>query len=154
METPETAREIVEIARRTKQAGKKVAIGGGASNLISRRPKVFRDLVGKYADYLILNEKEAFVIPGCEDAGNAIRHLEPLCDFIIVTRGSNGSTALVNGEIRNFSSPRSEAVDSTGAGDVFAGVLLAGIQGKLPWFDAVLRAHLLASRSTERLGPR
>jgi sugar/nucleoside kinase (ribokinase family) len=134
--------------------GKKVAIGGGAWNLISRRPDAFREIVEKYADYLLLNEKEASILTGNEDTGNSIRALEPLSDFIIVTRGSHGSTALVNGEIRDFSSPKVEAVDSTGAGDVFAGVLLAGLQGDLPWFDVVPRAHLLASRSTVRLGPR
>jgi len=154
METSETAREITDIVRRTKQMEKRVVIGGGAANLIARRPEAFRDLVFKYADYFLLNEKEASVLAGCEDAGNAIRRLEPLCDCIIVTRGANGSTALANGEIRDFPSPRSEAVDSTGAGDVFAGVLLAGIRAGLPWFEAIPRAHLLASRSTERLGSR
>jgi sugar/nucleoside kinase (ribokinase family) len=154
METTETSRAIAEIASRSKQMGIRVAVGGGASNLISRRSESFRDLVEDYADYLILNEKEASVMADCEDPGKAIRILEPLCDFIIITRGSRGSTALISGETRDFSSPKSEIVDSTGAGDVFAGVLLAGIQGNLPWPEVVPRAHLQASRSTERLGPR
>jgi sugar/nucleoside kinase (ribokinase family) len=154
METLETSRQITKIASRSKQLGKRVAVGGGASNLISRRPESFRDLVDKYADYLLLNEKEALVLADCEDPGKVIRCLESLCDLIIVTRGSRGSTVLVNGETSDFPAPKSEAVDSTGAGDVFAGVLLAGIQRGLPWSEVIPRAHLLASRSTERLGPR
>jgi sugar/nucleoside kinase (ribokinase family) len=154
METAETAREITAIAQRGRRKGKKVAVGGGASNLISRRPDAFRRLVYEYADYLLLNEDEASALVGREWTVNGVKALEPLCDFVIVTRGSNGSTALVDGEIRDFATPKIEAMDTTGAGDVFAGVVLAGMHRKTPWYEIIPRAHVLASESAGNIGPR
>jgi len=154
MECPETAREILEIARRSREAGRKVAVGGGASNLIRERPEVFSELVEDYCDYLILNESEATVMTDGGTLMTALDRIRGLCDFIVVTRGPDGSIAIVDGETSFFESPRVKAVDTTGAGDVFAGVLLTGIAGKIPLGKAMARAHLQASRSVTYFGPR
>ena len=153
METADTAAEIMKIARRSKTMGKRVAVGGGASNLILKRPESFRRLVAECADYLLMNEEEAVAITG-DTPERALEELASDCDYVIVTGGSRGSMAMIEGEMLHFKAPEVKPVDSTGAGDVFAGVVLAGIQGNRHRDEYIPRAHELASESVRNLGPR
>jgi ribokinase len=48
--------------------------------------------------------------------------------------------------------PRVKAVDTTAAGDVFNGVLAAGLAGGLSWKEGLERANRAAALSVTRMG--
>lgn len=73
---------------------------------------------------------------------------------VIVTLGDDGAIAFgPNGEAK-VSAPKVRAVDTTGAGDAFNGVIAAGILERVPLADALRRAVVAAGLSVTQLGAR
>ena len=101
------------------------------------------------------NEHEVTVAIGNDDPVGALdelteRHRGP----IIVTQGAAGAL-LVDGERRErFSSHPVTAVDSTGAGDTFNGVLATWLAEGRPMEDAIRAANAAAAVSVSRPGAR
>ncbi len=73
---------------------------------------------------------------------------------VVVTLGAEGATIVDGVGIRRVRAPAVEAVDSTGAGDCFNGVLAAGLVEGRPIDDAVGRAVVAAALSTRVAGAR
>jgi ribokinase len=72
---------------------------------------------------------------------------------VVVTQGARG--ALIVGATGGaVPAPEVAVVDTTGAGDVFSGVLAAGLAARRPLPDAVAEAVAAASRSVTRPGAR
>jgi ribokinase len=72
---------------------------------------------------------------------------------VIVTMGSAG--ALVLGDaLTSVAAPPADAVDTTGAGDVFVGTLAAALADGVELVAAAEAAAAAASKSVTRLGPR
>jgi ribokinase len=123
----------------------------------------YRDLapgVLRRVSYLLANETEAAAllgrrVDGIEDAAQAaeaMRRLGP--SWAIITLGEQGTVAA--GDDGWFHEPAVavDAVDTTGAGDVFAGVLAVGLVEALPVRDAVRLATAAAAVSVTRRGAR
>jgi ribokinase len=91
-------------------------------------------------DLLVANEAEAATLGG--DAAAIARRLRR---GFVVTRGAAGSTAfLADGRRLDIPALTIEAVDTTGAGDNFAGVLAAGLDRGLALEPALRRASAAA----------
>lgn len=156
METANSATQIERICRRARASGSQVAVGGGAFNLIAGRRERFRRLASDNAGILILNEQEALALTGRNALKPALEALAAIVRFLVVTMGQRGSALYRDGSLTHIPSPspRKKAVDTTGAGDVFAGTFLAGIlRGKDP-VESIRQAHLRAGLSVTHLGPR
>jgi ribokinase len=99
-------------------------------------------------DFLIANEGEAATLG--RDRAVAARRLR---QGLVVTHGAEGTTAFLGGG-RTISVPALavEPVDTTGAGDVFAGVLAAGLDAGLTLEPALRRASAAAALSCLALG--
>jgi ribokinase len=79
-------------------------------------------------DFLIANEGEAATLNG--DAAKVARQLR---QGLVVTRGPEGAIAhLTNGTMIAVPALTIDPVDTTGAGDTFAGVFAAGLDAGLP----------------------
>lgn len=110
--------------------------------------------------YLLANETEAAAMLGrgvnsIEDAAQAaeaIRRLGP--SWGIITLGEQGTVAAGDGGWFHEPAVAADTVDTTGAGDVFAGVLAAGLVEALPVRDAVRLATAAAGVSVTRRGAR
>jgi len=100
---------------------------------------VDRGLLGDL-DLLVANEAEAATLGG--DAAAIARRLR---QGFVVTRGAAGSTAfLADGERLDIPALTIEAVDTTGAGDNFVGVLAAELDRGLVLEPALRRASAAA----------
>jgi ribokinase len=99
-------------------------------------------------DLLIANRGEAATLGG--DASGIGRRLR---QALVVTRGAEGATAfLVDGGEITVPALAIEPVDTTGAGDTFAGVLAAGIDAGLALDQALRRASAAAALACLALG--
>lgn len=95
---------------------------------ITKRDRVLAEFLPKI-DLIIGNEPEAMALAQTTTHHAAFSALAPLCPTVIVTCGRDG--ALIKHDGKELSIPAYtkdiKAIDSTGAGDAFTGVLLAGL---------------------------
>lgn len=104
-------------------------------------------------DILVPNEAEALALSGERDVEAAARRLSEEAGTVIVTRGSKGALVARAGEIALSVPAREvEAVDTTGAGDTFVGVLVAWLTRGEPLEASLEAATAAAAISVTRPG--
>ena len=72
---------------------------------------------------------------------------------MVVKEGSRGGTVYAPGEVFHYEAERCQAVDTTGAGDSFAGALLYGLLSDMPIQEAVSLATKCAGKTVTIEGP-
>lgn len=105
-------------------------------------------------DYLIANETEAEALSGEKDwqgAARQLAHRYPQA-VVVVTAGVAGAVAWAGGHSLAVPAVRVQAVDTTGAGDVFVGYFVAGVARGLALPEALRLAASAAALSVTRWG--
>jgi ribokinase len=104
-------------------------------------------------DVLIPNAQEACELANLDDETEAALHLSRIVGLVVMTRGSRGALVARGGEVLCEVAPRAvQAVDTTAAGDTFAGVLIALLAENAPLDGALRAATIAASISVTRAG--
>jgi ribokinase len=113
----------------------------------------FRDLL-PLVDLLVLNESEALLLGGAGDFDGVAQRLhEAGAGDVALTLGSRGSQAFGRRGQAFASAHRVPAVDTTGAGDTYMGVLAAALYGRdLPIAAAMAAASAAAALTVQRRG--
>ncbi len=101
-----------------------------------------------YLDLLVLNQIEAQQL--AKALGTAPQNLG--ISDVIVTEGSAGATWYTKGESTHIPAVAVEPVDTTGAGDTFAGYVLACLDRSLPMKQALQTATRAAAIMVTRRG--
>jgi sugar/nucleoside kinase (ribokinase family) len=108
------------------------------------------------AHALLVNEREARLLSGVDDPADAARRLAEQTERVVVTLGAAGALELSDGELHRAKAVDCPAVDTTGAGDLFAAAYVwadlagAGPLERLRW--SVLYASLSVGVSTAVAG--
>jgi ribokinase len=101
------------------------------------------------------NRHEAAQLTGLDDPGDAARQLAAAtCAPVIVTLGADGALLVDRAASTVLPAPTGDVVDTTGAGDVFNGVLAGELAGGADLRAAVEHATAAATRSVGRIGAR
>lgn len=120
---------------------------------VDRNLDEFRRLIHEKVDIVFANREEAKLLFGTESAQDAARRLADLCELAIVKDGSAGSYVSRNGSEQIHIPARVvHAVDTTGAGDMYAAGFLYGVCSGMGDRDAGICASYLASRIVETWG--
>lgn len=102
-----------------------------------------------HADPLIVNQHEAaqILLSESADVVKLAAELSNTCRSVVVTAGSRGAFVGVSGRVTHVQGASvGTVVDTTGAGDAFAGTLAAHLALGLELVDAAERANAEASR--------
>jgi sugar/nucleoside kinase (ribokinase family) len=153
--TSKTARQACIAAKRLAEAaGVKTAISLSDPNMVRHFKAGLLEMIGSGVDLLFANEDEARDVVGAANLGGAVDYLKSLSKEFVITRGAKGALIWDGRTLIDIDPVKVEAVDTVGAGDMFAGAFLYGRgQG---WDHR--RAGALASAASARLvtslGPR
>ncbi len=105
-------------------------------------------------DYLFANEEEAQVWCGSTDLQVILPQLQKLARTVCLTRGPQGSIVLQGGKSIAVPAVPTKAVDTNGAGDMFAGAFLYGITHGMAPAQAAALANRAAAAVVAQHGNR
>ncbi len=110
--------------------------------------------ITEQSDLIFCNEQEAIAYTKQNDYDKAVRELYKSCPNVVVTRGALGSVVLFDGKKYNIPAYKVQAIDSTGAGDMYAAGFLWGIIKLNDAEKAGNLASIASSQVVSQLGPR
>src|SRR5699024_314112 len=96
----------------------------------------FQELTDEGVDLLFCNEDEAKEITGKEELTDAAEALKQTASHFVITQGSNGAIIYDGDSFIDIAPHHVEAVDTNGAGDIFAGAFLYGITNGFSYAEA------------------
>ncbi len=105
-------------------------------------------------DLLFCNEHEAMLFTESETLESAVEILRKQTDLLVITRGSDGSV-IISGENKIEIDPvKTKAVDTNGAGDMYAGAFLYAVTNGFGLEKAGHLASACAAAVVSQYGPR
>ena len=110
--------------------------------------------IGDGIDLLFCNESEALAYTGKNSIDDAIEVIKTFARSFAITLGSKGALIYDKSQMFEIDPFAITAVDTNGAGDMFAGAYLYGITHGYPTANAGKLASLAASHVVQQFGPR
>jgi len=149
--TRAAALKTIELA---KQQDVKVALTVSDPFLIDLCRDQFRELIEGPVDLLFCNEQEARALTGMDDPIECAREIHRHTGNVALTLGEKGSIIMHEREVIPIEGMEVDAVDSTGAGDMYAAGVLYGITHGLSWHQAGHLGSHAAGEIVAQLGAR
>jgi fructokinase len=153
--TSETGRHAAIEARKiAEQAGVKTALTFSDPAMVQFFRDGLAEMIGDRVDLLFCNEAEAKSWAGTDDLNEALEAMKQVADTFAITLGSKGALVFDGKHHIEISPHEVRAVDSNGAGDMFAGAFLYGITHGHSFYEAGNIASLAAAKVVSQFGPR
>lgn len=152
----EHARETIGKVIDAAAAGDgKVAFTLSDALCVQRHRDYFRELAATKVDIIVADEDEVAALVGDDGIASLLRDRGGHCEIVAVTHGARGSTIYGVGGATYEIAPRpaDALVDTTGAGDAYAGGLLYGWTRGLNMQVAGTIGSVAASHVVAQLGP-
>lgn len=109
-----------------KEKGLKVSVDLASFNVVEENYYFLHEMVEKYVDIVFANEEEARAFTGKEPEA-ALNKIAEMCDIAIVKVGKEGSFIKSRNTIVRIQPRMATAIDTTGAGDLYAAGFLFGL---------------------------
>jgi fructokinase len=153
--TSASARPAAMAARRiAEQAGVKTALTFSDPNMV----RFFRDglqaMLGEGVDLLFCNRQEALLWAETEDLETAAARLLTVARSFAITLGADGALVHDGRQAYHIPGKPVKAIDTNGAGDLFAGAFLYAITHGMDYCQAGAFACEAAALLVTKMGPR
>jgi sugar/nucleoside kinase (ribokinase family) len=112
------------------------------------------EIVGASVDLLFCNEEEAMIFTGTNDILEAREKLKQVAKRFVMTLGKNGALVFDGDTFIQIEPYKVTAIDSNGAGDMFAGAFMYAITHGHSFAEAGKLASLASSKVVGQWGPR
>jgi sugar/nucleoside kinase (ribokinase family) len=150
-----TAKEAAIKAREIAQnAGVKTSLSLSDPNMVEFFQAGLLKIIGSGLDLIFANESEALKMAQTQELSDAIAYFKTLAKSFAITRGAKGSLIFDGKDTIEISAEPVKAIDTVGAGDMYAGAFLYGITHQMSYAEAGKLASAAASQIVTRFGPR
>ncbi len=112
------------------------------------------EIIGEGVDVLFCNEEEAQTYTDTANLDDAIKALSTIAKKVIVTQGSKGAKVITGDKHVDIEVSTAKAIDTNGAGDMFAGAFMYGLTQGMSDRDAGMLASESAARIVATFGAR
>ena len=144
---------ILSAFQMAKAAGLKISIDLASFNIIEGDLEFFQMLVRDYVDIVFANEEESYAFTHRQPE-EAAQIIADQCEVAIVKTGSKGSIIRRKGEVVKVGIRKSNCIDTTGAGDLYAAGFLYGLINDLPLDKCGRIGSVLSGNVVEVIGPK
>lgn len=153
--TSDTARPaVVEARRMAEKHGVKTAISFSDPAMVKYFKPGLKEILGRGVDLLFCNETEAGLFADTDSLDRAVDELKRVARTFVVTRGARGALVCDGDRCFPIDPHPTRAVDTNGAGDMFAGAFLYGLTHGFSHEQAGNLASLASSHVVQSFGPR
>ena len=142
------ARELAEAA------GVKTALSFSDPGMVEFFRDGIAEMIGERVNLIFCNEDEALGWAQTDNLDVAVERLKTTADSFVVTRGSKGALTYDGQTLTEIPPHKVMAVDTNGAGDMFAGAFLYAITRGEDFPTAGRFASLAAGKVVANYGPR
>ena len=119
---------FIKAAEIAKYSNTKIILSLSDSFCVDRHRKSFLELIENYIDIVFCNEAEMLSLFKEDKLANCQENLSSLCELVVVTLGSNGSLIINKNDVKLIKSiTKGKVIDTTGAGDIYAGGFIHGL---------------------------
>ncbi|WP_299873956.1 adenosine kinase [uncultured Cocleimonas sp.] len=144
----------IEARNIAKQNNVKTAFTFSDPAMVTYFKEGVSEIIGEGVDVLFCNEEEACTYTGKENLDDAILDLQKITDKLVVTLGSKGAMVISKDKQVNIEANKVTAIDTNGAGDMFAGAFMYGLTQGMSDHDAGKLASESAARTVATFGAR
>ncbi|MTI21451.1 adenosine kinase [Fulvivirga sp. RKSG066] len=153
--TSENGLEAMKTAKKmAEDAGVKVALTFSDPSMVKYFKSQMEEVVGSSVDLLFCNEEEAMLFTDKPTIAEAREELKKAAKKFVITQGANGAMIYDGDTFIDIEPYAVKAVDTNGAGDMFAGAFLYGITHGHSYAEAGKIASLASSKVVAKFGPR
>ncbi|MDA3780606.1 MAG: adenosine kinase [Bacteroidales bacterium] len=131
--------------------GLRISLDLASFNIVEDNIHFLKPYVDKYVDIVFANEEEAKAFTG-EEPEKALDIISTMCDIAIVKIGKQGSLIKRRNEKFIVKAIKANAIDTTGAGDLYASGFLYGLVNELTLPKCGEIGSLLAGKVIEVIG--
>ena len=151
----DSGREAMLYAKElARKHGVKTALTFSDPSMVKYFKAGLEQVVGDGVDLLFCNEEEAMLYTGKSSLNEAREDLKKVAKQFAITRGKDGALVYDGKDFISIEPNPVKAVDSTGAGDMFAGAFMFGISQGYDFAKAGKLASLASSKVVAKYGPR
>ena len=153
--TDEARTLATKIAVETAKANNvKVAISLSDPFVVAVFGDALREVIGGGVDLIFCNKDEAMAFTGTESLETAAEALKQYTKTFAITDGANGAITFDGNTLNQSKGVEAKAIDTNGAGDMFAGAFLYAITTGKGYTWAADLANGCAARVVAQFGPR
>ena len=153
--TDEARTLATKIAVETAKASNvKVAISLSDPFVVAVFGDALREVIGGGVDLIFCNKDEAMAFTGTESLEAAAEALKQYSKTFAITDGANGAITFDGHTMNQSKGVEAKAIDTNGAGDMFAGAFLYAITSGKSYAWAASLANDCAARVVAQFGPR
>jgi sugar/nucleoside kinase (ribokinase family) len=153
--SPSCRAAAIEARETAEAAGVKTALSFSDPGMVEFFRDGLQEMLGENGvDLLFCNEVEARTWSGTDDMDATVEALKQVARSFAITLGARGALVFDGEQLIEIDSHPVQAVDSNGAGDMFAGAFLYALGAGHDHGQAGRFASLAAARIVSRFGPR
>ena len=146
---------FLKAAQIAKQSNTKIILSLSDSFCVDRHRESFLELIDNYVDIVFCNESEVLSLFEKDKLANCQEDLSSLCELVVVTLGSNGSLIINKNNVEVIKSMmKGKVIDTTGAGDIYAGGFIHGLINSYPLKKCGEIGSICAGQIITQLGSR
>lgn len=144
---------VEQACRLAKENRMCVALDLASFNVVNELLPAFRRIVEEYVDIVFANEEEARAFTGLGPV-EALDEISKKCHIAVVKTGSDGSWIKRGNEVIKVDALKVKALDTTGAGDLYAAGFLYGFSHGFGLDKCGMFGSILAGKVIEVIGAR
>ena len=144
----------IQVREMARKHGVKVAMTFSDPAMVQFFKDGVEEMIGDGVDLLFCNEQEAKLYADTDSLDDAIDAIKKVAKTFAITLGSQGALAFDGDTLHTIAPNAVTAVDSNGAGDMFAGAFLYAITHGHDFAAAGRLASAASSKVVSQFGPR
>ena len=153
--TSDTSRAAaVQVRQLARKHNVKVALTFSDPAMVQFFKDGLNEMIGEGVDLLFCNEQEAKLFADSESLDAAIQHLKTVAKTFAITLGEKGAVVYDGNQLIEIAPHQVQALDSNGAGDMFAGAFLYAITQGKDFAAAGRLASAASAQVVSQFGPR